>query len=66
MRACIVVWFAATMGLTACTNVETNAAPSTGNKTFGDRPFWDGDVCVEIRPDGKRAIVPGTRCPART
>jgi len=60
---------AAALALSACAQSGDAEKPlggtTTGNKTFGDLPFWEGDVCVEIRPDGKRTIVPATKCPAK-
>lgn len=42
------------------------AESATGTKTYGDRPFWDGDVCVEILPSGKRTIVNKASCPPKS
>ena len=66
MRMPIFTLFAATMAISACTEGQVTSQPSTGNKSFGNGPFWDGDLCVEIRPDGKRMTVPKERCPAKS
>jgi len=55
----------------ACAPAEAPApdlspgAGATGEKTYGDLPFWDGDTCVEIRPDGRRMVVPQAKCPPK-
>ncbi len=66
MRISIYALFAAALAVSACTEAGTTSQPSTGNQTFGSGPFWDGDLCVEIRPDGKRMIVPKEQCPAKS
>ncbi|MEM7059773.1 MAG: hypothetical protein AAF557_19480 [Pseudomonadota bacterium] len=67
MRSSIIL--AVALALSACAQPNNAEQPAstvpTAEKTYGDLPFWEGDVCVEIRPDGKRTIVPGSKCPPK-
>ena len=60
---------AAALALSACANPNSPDKPlagtTTGSKTYGDLPFWDGDVCIEIQRNGKRSIVPAIKCPPK-
>lgn len=66
----ITILVAASVSLAACAAPATSDKPiggtGTAEKSFGAQPFWDGDVCVEIRPDGKRMIAPASSCPPKT
>ena len=65
MRLTLVPLFCAALSLAACAPEATQVDQPTGDKTYGDLPFWEGNTCVEIKPGGRRMVVPKSKCPPR-